>query len=302
MSFVWGVNGGKGAARVSGGRRANPAAFEPPHAAALSPQPHPLPPTFSPLSPPLRSTITFFQQVGFASLELGSVRAKNTRNILLKVRRREREPKKEERRREREREGARIFSPSIPPLIFPVHARPPPPIQTLIDKLLSGIVYWAVGFALAYGDSVAGGLFGSTGWALAGRAASSPAGLAVWFESWAFLITATTIVSGCLAERAAFGAYLAYTPVMAGLVYPLAVHWTFHGWLNRALPVRGNEREKEKKMESERARNSDRKKREARSALSLSHTHHPLSPPSAPSSTLRAPPLSTCWAAWRAVT
>jgi hypothetical protein len=32
------------------------------------------------------STITFFQQVGFASLELGSVRAKNTRNILLKVR------------------------------------------------------------------------------------------------------------------------------------------------------------------------------------------------------------------------
>lgn len=33
----------------------------------------------------IHSTITFFQQVGFASLELGSVRAKNTRNILLKV-------------------------------------------------------------------------------------------------------------------------------------------------------------------------------------------------------------------------
>jgi hypothetical protein len=33
-----------------------------------------------------RSVITFFQQVGFASLESGSVRAKNTRNVLLKVR------------------------------------------------------------------------------------------------------------------------------------------------------------------------------------------------------------------------
>ena len=31
------------------------------------------------------SCITFFQQVGFASLESGSVRAKNTRNVLLKV-------------------------------------------------------------------------------------------------------------------------------------------------------------------------------------------------------------------------
>ena len=36
------------------------------------------------------SCITFFQQVGFASLESGSVRAKNTRNVLLKVQRNER--------------------------------------------------------------------------------------------------------------------------------------------------------------------------------------------------------------------
>ena len=93
--------------------------------------------------------------------------------------------------------------------------------------------------------------------------------LALWFSSWVFLITATTIVSGCLAERArfevsfffflrreekklikiirflffspslspffeTFKAYLAYTPVMAGLAFPLAVHWAFHGWLSDA--------------------------------------------------------------------
>ena len=44
-------------------------------------------------------------------------------------------------------------------------------------------------------------------------------------------MTATTIVSGCLAERAQFEAYLAYTPLMAVLVYPLVVHWVTQGWL-----------------------------------------------------------------------
>jgi len=160
-----------------------------------------------------------------------------------------------------------IFHPSLRLSLHFYFLTPP---QTLIDKLLSGIVYWAVGFALAFGNSVAGGLLGTTGWALTGAAASSPAGLALWFESWAFLITATTIVSGCLAERAQFGAYLAYTPVMAGLVYPLAVHWALHGWLNRALPVR------------ERGRGRGRKKartHESGRTLALTHLPSSLSPP-----------------------
>ena len=92
--------------------------------------------------------------------------------------------------------------------------------QTLIDKLVSCIIYWAVGFAFAYGDS-AGGVVGVSHFFLA---RATPTAMAVWFNSWTFLITATTIVSGCLAERAAFEAYLAYTPLMAGAVFPLAVH------------------------------------------------------------------------------
>ena len=97
--------------------------------------------------------------------------------------------------------------------------------QTLIDKLVSGIVYWAFGFAFAYGDTVAGGLIGRSYFFLGDRlgakggasGALSPADrgassgearaaavLVLWFSSWVFLITATTIVSGCLAERARF--------------------------------------------------------------------------------------------------
>ena len=156
------------------------------------------------------SVITFFQQVGFASLESGSVRAKNTRNVLLKVCGRV------------ERRSFFFFlQPSLP-----TH----PSTQTLIDKVVSGVVYWAIGFAFAYGDT-AGGVIGRSGFFLAH---ATPEALALWFSSWTFLITATTIVSGCLAERAAFGAYLAYTPVVSGLAFPLAVHWAFHGWLSDA--------------------------------------------------------------------
>ncbi len=42
------------------------------------------------------------------------------------------------------------------------------------------------------------------------------------------MLTATTIVSGSLAERAQFEAYVAYTPVV---VYPVVVHWAVNGWL-----------------------------------------------------------------------
>lgn len=105
-----------------------------------------------------------------------------------------------------------------------------PSTQTLIDKFVSGVVYWAIGFAFAYGDT-AGGVIGRSGFFLAH---ATPEALALWFSSWTFFITATTIVSGCLAERAAFGAYLAHTPVVSGLAFPLAVHWAFHGWLSDA--------------------------------------------------------------------
>lgn len=159
------------------------------------------------------------------------MRAKNTRNVLLKGRR----------KRERELdffpkvEGVGVGGCCCEKKIFrPQPLRPASKNQqqqlkkkkqTLIDKLVSGIVYWAFGFAFAYGDTAAGGLIGRSYFFLADRlgAAGGAAGavapadggsgspqaraaavLALWFSSWVFLITATTIVSGCLAERARF--------------------------------------------------------------------------------------------------
>jgi ammonia channel protein AmtB len=53
------------------------------HLNACAPKPPPLlPHPYTP--PPPRSFLIFFMQVGFVALEMGSGRAKNVRNILLK--------------------------------------------------------------------------------------------------------------------------------------------------------------------------------------------------------------------------
>ncbi|KAK9837144.1 hypothetical protein WJX81_005991 [Elliptochloris bilobata] len=134
------------------------------------------------------STFIFLQQVGFAVLESGSVRAKNVRNILL---------------------------------------------HNIIDKLICGVCYWALGFAFAYGDTK-WGIIGTSNFFLGANFSRDTALL--WFTSFMFLLTATTVVSGSLAERAQFEAYVAYAPLMAVVVYPLVVHWAVNGWLTTFAP------------------------------------------------------------------
>lgn len=50
------------------------------------------------------------------------------------------------------------------------------------------------------------------------------------------VLTATTVVSGSLAERAQFEAYVAYAPLMSVLIYPIVVHWAVNGWLTTFAP------------------------------------------------------------------
>jgi len=59
--------------------------------------------------------------------------------------------------------------------------------------------------------------------------------VAFWFFEYTFSATSVTIVAGTLAERCQMAAYLAYSVVLAGLVYPVVAHtvWSKSGVLSR---------------------------------------------------------------------
>ncbi|UCF36350.1 MAG: ammonium transporter [Acidobacteriota bacterium] len=113
---------------------------------------------------------------------------------------------------------------------------------------VSAIAFWAVGFALMFGDG--NFLFGTSGWFLVGPD-NSPmtdqgytgvfsslawAGVpltAKFFFQLAFAATAATIVSGAVAERIKFGVFIVFSFLLVAFVYPIGGHWVWGGgWLS----------------------------------------------------------------------
>jgi len=124
--------------------------------------------------------LVFFMQAGFAMVETGFTRAKNSVNILMK---------------------------------------------NLMDFAVGSLVFFLIGFGLMFGAS--NGLFGTTLFAMSG---TEPG--AHW--NWTFLIfqtvfaaTAATIVSGAMAERTSFIAYLIYSAVISLVIYPVFGSWVW---------------------------------------------------------------------------
>lgn len=102
-------------------------------------------------------------------------------------------------------------------------------MKNFMDFSAGAITYWAFGFALAYGGTSLGG-FLAVGEVFffndQGRASE-------WFFQVVFAATAATIISGALAGRVKFTAYLLYTPFITGLIYPIVTHWVWGGgWLD----------------------------------------------------------------------
>ena len=99
-------------------------------------------------------------------------------------------------------------------------------IKNLVDFLISSLLYWAFGFALMFGASY-GGWFGTTG--IAPGSDLSAALLAGFLFQLMFCSTTTTIISGAVAERIRFSAYLVTAVFVSALVYPIFGHWAWGG-------------------------------------------------------------------------
>lgn len=131
-------------------------------------------------------------QLGFALLENGLVRPKNSKSILIK---------------------------------------------NVFDSCVCTITFWLVGFGWAFGLKSEGGFIGLDGRFFAASKFDEMEEnyYLMWVFQYSFATTAATIVSGSLAERTQLPAYLAFSALMSGLVYPIAVGWTWGGgWLGDA--------------------------------------------------------------------
>jgi len=100
-------------------------------------------------------------------------------------------------------------------------------MKNVMDFSVGSLVYWAFGFALAYGGSSVGGFVAYGSFFFNDNAMAS-----TWFFQVVFAATAATIISGALAGRVKFKSYLIYTPFITGLIYPIVTHWVWGGgWL-----------------------------------------------------------------------
>ncbi|KGN61309.1 ammonium transporter 1 member 2 [Cucumis sativus] len=135
--------------------------------------------------------LVFAMQLGFAMLCAGSVRAKNTMNIML---------------------------------------------TNVLDAAAGGLSYYLFGFAFAFGapsnSFIGRHFFGLSDFP------NPTTDYSFFLYQWAFAIAAAGITSGSIAERTQFVAYLIYSSILTGFVYPIVSHWFWSsdGWASPTRP------------------------------------------------------------------
>ncbi|WP_035051851.1 ammonium transporter [Carnobacterium pleistocenium] len=104
-------------------------------------------------------------------------------------------------------------------------------MKNLMDFVLGSLMYWIIGFGVMFGPSIAG-LIGTPDLFVQGNYDTTIPGYVFLMFQTVFAATAATIVSGAMAERTKFSAYLVYTLIISTVVYPISGHWIWGGgWL-----------------------------------------------------------------------
>jgi Amt family ammonium transporter len=92
------------------------------------------------------------------------------------------------------------------------------------------VVWLLIGYSFAFDDTI-GGLIGGIG--KAGLAGVGDEELLFFAFQLMFAIITPALISGAVADRMKFSAWVAFTALWALIVYPIAAHWGFSegGWL-----------------------------------------------------------------------
>ena len=85
-------------------------------------------------------------------------------------------------------------------------------IKNMLDALIGGVSYWAIGWGLSYGKGTSNFLGASEFFSYQ----IDPNNYPLWFFQFVFAATAATILSGAIAERVQFFAYFVYSIVITG--------------------------------------------------------------------------------------
>jgi Amt family ammonium transporter len=139
----------------------------------------------------LTAAMIILMEGGFALLEAGFVRRKNSVSIIMKV---------------------------------------------FVDITFGTLCFYIAGFAVMYGKDWLH-FIGTNGFMMKGdmRHLTFPFSIDTFFMfQAAFVIAVISIVSGAVAERIQFRAYILYTVAMTMFIYPLSGHWVWGGgWLQK---------------------------------------------------------------------
>lgn len=129
--------------------------------------------------------LVMWMAAGFAMLEAGLVRSKNTTEILTK--------------------NVALYA-------------------------IACTMFLLVGYNIMYVDNPEGGIIPTLGGLIGTQAADANHSLeSDFFFQVVFVATAMSIVSGAVAERMKLWAFLAFTVVLTGFIYPLEGYWTWGG-------------------------------------------------------------------------
>ena len=97
---------------------------------------------------------------------------------------------------------------------------------------ISGIMFWLVGYNLAYGIPEGGFIGTFTPWSDASSLETGYSDGSDWYFQMVFCATTVSIVSGTMAERVKLWPFFLFAAILAGIIYPIVMGWQWGGgWL-----------------------------------------------------------------------